>query len=390
VPTYKALFDKFKERGDEFATSRAASQLLKLRRHLSQIPQRTVGDTLLLATWNVREFGSGQKYGPRLDESIQYIAEIVSRFDIVAIQEVRRNLGDLRRLMNVLGEWWDYIVTDVTEGRSGNEERIAFVYDRRKVRFDHLAGEVALPAGREPVWQLARSPFLCAFQSGWRRFAVCSVHVYYGTDHPDDPRRVKEIAELSKLLADRAARRSEQYDGEPENMILLGDFNIFHQEGDMTMKALKKNGFVLPKDIADEQLGSNLSQNKYFDQIAFLDPMHLLRSTKRARTKDGEKFQRGVFRFTDSIFGDGDAKLWKKEMAPVMKSKGIPASRYANEYRQWRTFQISDHFPMWIELKMDFTEGYLATCGGFNKKKSAKKEKKTSGRTPQARSPKGK
>jgi len=55
---------------------------------------------------------------------------------------------------------WDYIVTDVTEGRSGNEERIAFVYDRRRVRFDHLAGEVSLPAAKEPVWQRARSPFL--------------------------------------------------------------------------------------------------------------------------------------------------------------------------------------------------------------------------------------
>jgi hypothetical protein len=36
---------------------------------------------------------------------------------------------------------------------------------------------------------------------------------------------------------------------------------------------------------------------------------------------------------------------------------------------------------MWIELKMDFTEGYLATCGGFNEKKSAKKGKKKPGRT---------
>jgi exonuclease III len=273
----------------------------------------------------------------------------------------------------------------VTEGRSGNEERIAFVYDKRKVRFDHLAGEIALPAGKEPVWQLARSPFLCTFQSGWRRFAVCSVHIYYGTDKPDDPRRVEEIDKLAGLLADRAEKRTEEDDGEPENMILLGDFNIFHKEGDQTMAKLKKNGFVVPKDFADAQLGSNLTQDKYFDQIAFLDPRRLLRSTKRARTKEDEKFQRGIFRFTDSIFGDEDASIWKKEMASAAKRKRIPVSQYATQYRQWRTFQISDHFPMWIELKMDFTDGYLVSRAGFNKNKPAKKSKTRIGNRSQRR-----
>jgi hypothetical protein len=106
VPTYKHLFDRYENAGDEVATKRAAAQLLRLRRQLSrQIPQRTVGETLLLATWNLREFGADKKYGQRLDESIQYIAEIVSRFDIVAIQEVHRKLKDLKRLMDVLGEW---------------------------------------------------------------------------------------------------------------------------------------------------------------------------------------------------------------------------------------------------------------------------------------------
>jgi endonuclease/exonuclease/phosphatase family metal-dependent hydrolase len=326
-----------------------------------------------LATWNLREFGADKKYGPRLDESIQYIAEIISRFDIVAIQEVHRKLKDLKRLMNMLGEWWDYIVTDVTEGRSGNEERIAFVYDKRKVRFDHMAGEVALPAAKAPVWQLARSPFLCTFHSGWRRFAVCSVHIYYGSDKPDDPRRVEEIDKLCGLLAGRANKRMDEDDGEPENMILLGDFNIFNRSGDLTMSKLAKHGFVLPKDLAKEQFGSNLSQDKYFDQIAFLDPKRLLRSTKRSRKKEEEKFRRGVFRFTDSIFGDLDAKMWREDMAPLLKKRNLPLKRYATEYRQWRTFQVSDHLPMWIELKMDFTDEYLSVCGGFNKKSLSNK-----------------
>ena len=29
---------------------------------------------------------------------------------------------------------------------------------------------------------------------------------------------------------------------------------------------------------------------------------------------------------------------------------------YADE---WRTYQMSDHYPLWVELDIDFTEDYL-------------------------------
>jgi hypothetical protein len=40
---------------------------------------------------------------------------------------------------------WKYLLTDVTEGEPGNQERMAFLYDSRKVRFGGLAGEVMIP-----------------------------------------------------------------------------------------------------------------------------------------------------------------------------------------------------------------------------------------------------
>ncbi len=42
----------------------------------------------------------------------------------------------------------EYVVSDVTVGTAGNGERLAFLYDRRKVRFDGLAGELVLPPVR--------------------------------------------------------------------------------------------------------------------------------------------------------------------------------------------------------------------------------------------------
>ena len=62
---------------------------------------------------------------------IRCIAEIVSRFDVVAIQEVRGNLTALQTLLTALGPNWATIMTDVTRGKAGNNERMAFAFDLR-------------------------------------------------------------------------------------------------------------------------------------------------------------------------------------------------------------------------------------------------------------------
>ena len=47
-----------------------------------------------IATWNLREFDS-TSYGYRSQEAKAYIAEILSHFDLIALQEIRRDLGAL-------------------------------------------------------------------------------------------------------------------------------------------------------------------------------------------------------------------------------------------------------------------------------------------------------
>jgi len=150
MPYYKGILDKLISDGHIKDAQEVAKRLLSRRNRLKkQLPQRNVLSSLLMATWNIRELGADEKFGTRLDESLLYIAEIVSHFDLVAMQEVNENLSSLQELMKLLGTWWDYLVTDVTLGPSGNSERIAFIYDSRKVRFDHLAGELVLPEGKK-------------------------------------------------------------------------------------------------------------------------------------------------------------------------------------------------------------------------------------------------
>lgn len=297
-----------------------------------------------------------QKFGQRLDSSLLCIAEIVSHFDLIAIQEVNQNLHDLKRLIALLGNWWNYLVTDVTEGRAGNQERMAFLFDSRKVQFDHLAGEVALPPEEKgTVGQLARSPFLCAFRSGWRRTTICSVHIYYGAAKANEPRKVAEIAQLTGLLDKRNIRRSSEADGEPENIILLGDFNIFNKAGDETSAAMEKNHFIVPASIRRIPAGGNLARDKFYDQIAFHDPRGQLKATAKA----------GVFEFTQTIFGAGAAEDYVADMldsAPEKyKAKSKTVKSRDTFYRQWRTFQISDHFPLWVEIQTDFTSNLLGS-----------------------------
>src|SRR5262245_43875672 len=111
---------------------RNARQLLSLRAGLRDRvggPTDSAGPsgaTLRIATWNLREFDA-PSYGSRLREAIFFIAEIVSHFDLVALQEVREDLTALNALKRVLGPDWDYICTDAAEGDRNNRERLAFL-----------------------------------------------------------------------------------------------------------------------------------------------------------------------------------------------------------------------------------------------------------------------
>jgi len=74
---------------------------------VSPIPPKTLDRNLLIATWNIRHFGGvTEKWTTDPEDSpkrnlrdVLCIAEIVSRFDVVALQEVKRDLRGLRLLM---------------------------------------------------------------------------------------------------------------------------------------------------------------------------------------------------------------------------------------------------------------------------------------------------
>ena len=328
---------------------RTIERLLALRQALDdKIPARTLNETLLLATWNIREFDSSA-YGERMSEAFYYIAEVIARFDLVAIQEVRKDLKALRKLMEILGGYWKYIVTDVTEGRRGNKERMAFLYDSRKVSFGGLAGEIVLPpmTGNQELKQIARTPFICGFSAGWTRFMISTVHILYGRQTANDPERVAEIQHVAQFLK----KRSEDETAWAHNLILLGDFNIFKPE-DMTMQAITDAGFEVPEEI--QELPSNAIRNKHYDQIAF----------RVREDRFGTTGKAGVFDFYETVYRIEDREIYIPDMGDAYNTTSRGTARtesgkksYYKTY--WRTHQMSDHLPMWVELKIDFSDEYL-------------------------------
>ena len=297
-------------------TAQVARRLLDLREGLrQQITEKDNVGELKIATWNLMHFGGGGGY-KRSTESLQYIAEIIDHFDLVSIQEVKRDLKQLKTLLkDFLGEDWDYVVSDTTEGDAGNDERMAVLYRKERVRFSRVAGEIVLPpiktkAGTVHPRQLARTPYYLGFQAGWFKFKLCSVHIHYGAkggEHRD--LRIEEIDRLAKQLKTRSDderkreqrfARSKGWDTTPSaaNYILLGDFNI--HKGSASKSALTDNGFDIPDDIDELETNTGTS-GEPFDQIAV--------RIKDTRFKQGAG---GVFDYREFVYLEEDSDFYRR------------------------------------------------------------------------------
>lgn len=366
------------------AAERCAERLIAIRKSLEPLRARKKDTSLLLATWNIRDFDSNKfGFGPRLPETFYYIAEMISHFDLVAIQEVNRDLSALQKVMRILGREWDYIATDTTAGQGGNGERMAFVYNTEKVWFRKIAGEVVLPDGQlvvserkktaaakqqqdiepkteEMKQQFARTPFLVAFQSGWFHFSLCTVHIYFGADSgPQLDRRIEEIKRLVHFFAQRQDEASQQEldsAGQVENYILLGDFNVVSPQH-KTMQALAGEGFEVPKAIDGTHMES---REHFYDQIAV-----------RVKDKRFDVLGGGIVDMYRDVFRNTgeDRALYQRYMP---KSDPGPDDQYKAKtpeklYEKWRTWQMSDHSPLWIEIATDYSDSYLADIAAGKK-----------------------
>lgn len=212
---------------------------------------------------------------------------------------------------------------------AGNNERMAFLYDSRKVRLLEKVGEIAIPTselrhirlpGVATTFQgFDRNPYLAAFQVGQTSLLLVNVHLYFGSD---TRRHMQRRALETYAVARWAAKRRKSRFSFTREIIALGDFNMPRREaGDPIYAALTSRGLELPDHTSE--VGSNLASDKHYDQIAFFP----------GATRDCFR-QMGVFDFDTVVF----KTLWDD-----------PARSKA-DFRACVRYYLSDHRPLWMEL----------------------------------------
>jgi len=305
--------------------------LEELLRDLDEkVPPKQLDRNLLIATWNIRGFGdltrswmSKEGDSPRRDlHSVHCIAEILRRFDVIAIQEVKSNIRALRDTLKILGDEWSMILTDVNQGSAGNGERMAYLFDTRRVNLSGLAGELVVPdEWRSGVSknvmqeQFVRSPYAVSFRSKHQTFILVTLHVLYGKKSSD---RIKELKGIAQWLSSWAKDINAYH----QNLIILGDFNI-EARGDLLAETFLSEGLYIPEGLQSKEVSRSIfNDTKFYDQIAWFNGSN-------GQPKLSLEFVRG---------GSYDF------VTTALKNRGLT--------KQKLSFMLSDHYPLWAEFKL--------------------------------------
>ena len=294
----------------------------------AKIPAKKLDKNLLIATWNIRAFGnltrewmSSERDSPKRDlQSILCITEIIKRFDVIAVQEVKANIRALRDTLKLLGTNWSMILTDVNKGDSGNGERMAYLFDTRRVNLSGLACELVIPNewyGRIDEGalneQFVRTPYAVSFRSLNSTFILVTLHIKYGKSSAD---RIRELKGIAKWLAEWAGDLN-AYD---QNLIALGDFNI-DARGDLLDSTFLSEGLYVPPALQGPEVTRSIfNQTKYYDQIAWFQNHRKLPNLSLAFLNAGNY-----------------------DFVPLaLKNKNLTKLSLS--------WHISDHYPLWAEF----------------------------------------
>lgn len=349
---YALVFPSLKT--DIVMRRRTIQNLLSLRAGLDDQVARKVADrNLIVASWNIKEFGHTKQ---RLPEAYFYMAEIINRFDLVAVQEVKSGLEDFYILMRLLGDDWAYQINDITEGRAGNAERSAYLYNKKRVELAGLAAEIVLwdkLTENASIKQLKRTPYMTGFNAGWKQFAMINLHLHPGDDQDDIAYRREEVELLLKALSEKI-RLGRIWN---ENLILAGDFNFFGgpTKDDATIQFIYDQGFKEVESLIG--IDTNASMTDVYDRLFITSNDYFCLGETEAGQERG-----GVFNPFEYVYREEDLLTYKPYMLDdYTGSKDLEVEDNLEAYYKhpWRKNQLSDHFPIWFELIIDSSNTFL-------------------------------
>ncbi|QFU76236.1 hypothetical protein EY643_11505 [Halioglobus maricola] len=280
---------------------------------------------VLIASWNIANLGAHK----RRPSDLKVIAEILSWFELVAVQEIADDLTDFLGVMTNLPPHFAWIFSD----RAGNDERSAYVYDTRRITLGPEIGEIAivesdrkhikLPGIARKYTGFNRNPYIAGFESEGQTPLLANCHLLFGPSKTSAEKKASmEKRRLEAYAISRWCnlRRSDKH-AWTRNIIAMGDFNLPKVlPGELIFDALTKRGLKIPPH--GTKIPTNVSNNKDYDQIAV---------TPNLNSKISDF---GVFDFDGAIFSN------------------IFDSQKPNYWRRCAKHYIPDHRLLWMRLKL--------------------------------------
>ncbi|HEX4000617.1 MAG TPA: endonuclease/exonuclease/phosphatase [Pirellulales bacterium] len=223
------------------------------------VPFARQGNTIRIASYDIQAFGPA-KFGQPL--AMKVIVELLRRFDVIALEEVRSPRDDqmprLVELLNATGRHYDFVIGP-RQGAEEAPEQFAIVFDAASVEVDRSTVYTVDDPGR----RMAHDPLVASFQvrgpANDEAFTFTLVDVHVAPEHRE--------AELTALAQVCRAVRSVSIQGRLEDdIILAGNFNA----DDQHLGALGEipNSTTALAAMPTNTRGTRMCDNIVFDRLA--------------------------------------------------------------------------------------------------------------------------
>lgn len=178
--------------------------------------------TVIVGSWNLKDFGKTKD-----DQEIEFIANTIKDFDVIAIQEVVAGYGGaqavarLHDVLNRKGTQWDYAISDPTSSSAYKTERYAYIWKTSKLK---KIGDTWLE--KKFNQKIDREPFFIRLSADGKVFTLVNFHAITKSRQPET--EVKYFKFFPESYPN-------------DNLIFCGDFNL--PQSHTVFNPLKRMGY---------------------------------------------------------------------------------------------------------------------------------------------------
>ena len=248
---------------------------------------------LKIISWNVENLGKSKS-----DSTITYIANTLKDYDVVALQEVVAGYGGTQAVaklaeeLNRKGTKWEYVVSEPTSGNSYKKERYAFLWKTSKVK---KVGEAWLE--KKYSLEIDREPYYGTFKYNEKTITLVNFHAITKSKQPETEIKYFKFLPLEYPLL---------------NLMFIGDFNC--PQSHTVFNPLKKMGYV-----------------------------SVFENQKTTLKKECKK--------QECLASEFDNIWYNSTKINVLKCDVIHFYKDFNSLE--KAGEISDHIPIWVEIRLD-------------------------------------